>query len=126
MKVQYMLGTSSYTKEMEIANTMVLDKQLKLPIPLITAVQVLTKKHHKLKKIYVGKEIHLESFHQARYYIKRYDISYDDLIDLLLQGYKRVCLLNYKKYDQILVGIEETDEVVPDYFALRTSLEKLS
>ena len=67
----------------------------------------------------------MESFHQARYYIKRYDISYDDLIDLLLQGYKRVCLLNYKKYDQILVGIEETDEVVPDYFALRTSLEKL-
>ena len=50
MKVQYMLGTLSYTNETEICNTEVLEKQLKLPIPLITAVQILTKKHKKLKK----------------------------------------------------------------------------
>ncbi len=125
MKVQYMLGTLSYTNETEICNTEVLEKQLKLPIPLITAVQILTKKHKKLKKIYVGKEIQLDSY-QTNYFIRHYDIPFDDCVDLLLQGYKRACLLNYKKYDQILVGMKEEDEVVPDYFALRTSLEKLS
>lgn len=125
MKVQYMLGTLSYTNEIEICNTEVLEKQLRLPIPLITAVQILSKKHKKLKKIYVGKEIQLDSY-QTNYFIEHYDICYDDCVDLLLQGYKRACLLNYKKYDQILVGVKEEDEVVPDYFALRTSLEKLS
>ena len=125
MKVQYMLGTLSYTNETEICNTEVLEKQLKLPIPLITAVQILTKKHKKLKKIYVGKEIQLDSY-QTNYSIEHYDISFEDCVDLLLQGYKRACLLNYKKYDQILVGVKEEDEVVPDYFGLRTSLEKLS
>ena len=125
MKVQYMLGTLSYTNETEICNTEVLEKQLKLPIPLITAVQIFTKKHKKLKKIYVGKEIQLDSY-QTNYLIEHYDISFEDCVDLLLQGYKRACLLNYKKYDQILVGVKEEDEVVPDYFALRTSLEKLS
>ena len=47
-------------------------------------------------------------------------------MEIALQGFKRACLLNYKKYDQIIVGVGEKDIVVPDYFALKKiiSVEK--
>ena len=56
------------------------------------------------------------------YWIKKYDLILDDLIELVLNGYERACLLNYKKYDQVIVGVCNDDIIVPDYYALRSKL----
>ena len=54
--------------------------------------------------------------------MKKYDISMEDLADLYALGFKRACILNFKKYDTVIVGMNDDDIVVPDYFALKKAL----
>ena len=73
--------------------------------------------------IYVGKELRLNATND--YYVSKYDLDEGELIRLRNEGYTRVCLLNYKKYDLVMVGLHKEDKVVPDYFALKRNLTKL-
>ena len=76
-----------------------------------------------LFSIYVGKEIALDA--QSKYYIEKYDLDKEELARFKQRGYERVCLLNFKKYDLILIGLKKQDRVVPDYYALKNNLAKL-
>jgi len=119
MKIQYMIGTTSCTEEDK--NLDFLDKQLQLSIPLVTGVNIKYKenKKEKLAKIYVGKEINLKEYQKEKFLLEKYDISLNDLAEVAVLGYSRACLLNYKKYETVLVGVENDALVVPDYFALK-------
>lgn len=126
-RISYVIGKSSYTKKIDIGdreNIEIMNKQLSLSIPLITGAKIENKKE--TKKIFVGKEIDLQSITTKNYWLEKYELSLDELMEIALQGFKRACLLNYKKYDQIIVGVGEKDIVVPDYFALKKiiSVEK--
>ena len=101
-------------------NLAFLDKQLHLSIPLITGADICSKK--KKIKIYVGKEINLKEYSKETYLREKFDISLETLADIAVQGYDRACLLNYKKYDQVIIGVEEDALIVPDYFALKTNI----
>ena len=119
-QISYVIGKSSYTKKMNIEdaeNIEIMNKQLSLSIPLITGVKIENKKE--IKNIFVGKEINLQSIISKNYWTEKYELSIDELMEIALQGFKRACLLNYKKYDQIIVGVAEEDIIVPDYFALK-------
>ncbi len=50
----------------------------------------------------------------------------DELANLSLQGFNKACLLNFKKYDQFLVGINRDDMIVSDYFALKRIIDGLA
>ena len=126
-QISYVIGKSSYTKKINIEdreNIEIMNKQFSLSIPLITGVKIENKRE--IKKIFVGKEIDLQSITTKNYWLEKYELSLDELMEIALQGFKRACLLNYKKYDQIIVGVGEKDIVVPDYFALKKiiSVEK--
>ena len=126
-RISYVIGKSSYTKKIDIGdreNIEIMNKQLSLSIPLITGAKIENKKE--TKKIFVGKEIDLQSITTKNYWLEKYELSLDELMEIALHGFKRACLLNYKKYDQIIVGVGEKDIVVPDYFALKKiiSVEK--
>jgi len=128
MKIQFTLGTSSFTPIMDIDNhnANVLERQLQISVPLITSVKLMKKNNKKeqIKNIYVGKEINLKTISKHNYWLTKYDISIEDVIDICLQGYKRACLLNYKRYDQIVVGVDANDEIVPDYYALKAKIKE--
>ena len=119
-KISYLVGTSSFTKQMNIneeENVDFINKQLSLSIPLITGVKIEDKKQ--VKQIFVGKEISLDHINENNYWLQKYDIALEELTDILLQGFKRACILNFKKYDSVIVGVHEKDIVVPDYYALK-------
>ena len=116
MKISYVIGTNSYTKEVNLTSNEsleIMNKQLSLSIPLITGAKIKRKK--RVKQIFVGKELSLSSLHKNNFWLQKYDLSLEEVMDIALQGYKRACLLNYKKYDQILVGVHDEDIIVPDY-----------
>ena len=119
-KISYLVGTSSFTKQMNInekENVDFINKQLSLSIPLITGVKIEEKKE--TKQIFVGKEISLDHINENNYWVQKYDIPLEKLTDLLLLGFKRACVLNFKKYDSVIVGVHDEDIVVPDYYALK-------
>lgn len=119
-QISYIIGKSSYTKKINIEdreNIEIMNKQFSLSIPLITGVKIENKRE--IKKIFVGKEIDLQSITTKNYWLEKYELSLEELMEIALQGFKRACLLNYKKYDQIIVGVGEKDIIVPDYFALK-------
>ena len=120
MKISYVIGTNSYTKEVNLTSNEsleIMNKQLSLSIPLITGAKIKRKK--RVKQIFVGKELSLSSLHKNNFWLQKYDLSLEEVMDIALQGYKRACLLNYKKYDQILVGVHDEDIIVPDYFSVK-------
>ena len=43
-----------------------------------------------------------------------------------LKGYKKVCLLNYNRFESKMIGLNQDDIVVSDYYALRTKLTNIS
>ncbi len=119
-QISYVIGKSSYTKKIDIEdqeNIEIINKQFSLSIPLITGVKIENKKE--TKTIFVGKEIDLQNIITKNYLLEKYELSLEALMEIALQGFKRACLLNYKKYDQIVVGVREKDIIVPDYFALK-------
>ena len=125
IKVQYVVGKSSLSLEYPIVNFLdFLNKQLHLSIPLITGVKISYKKNKKeyIYRVYVGKEIPLKECSKDRLFLQKYDISLHDLASVAVLGYDRACLLNFKKYDQVIVGIHSEDMVVPDYYALKKVL----
>ena len=89
----------------------------------IRAQMKVHKRKNKLFSIYVGKELQLNATND--YYVSKYDLDEEELIRLRNEGYTRVCLLNYKKYDLVMVGLHKSDRVVPDYFALKRNVIKL-
>ena len=96
-KISYLVGTSSFTKQMNIneeENVDFINKQLSLSIPLITGVKIEDKKQ--VKQIFVGKEISLDHINENNYWLQKYDIALEELTDILLQGFKRACILNFK------------------------------
>ena len=124
MKISYRIGTSAWTKEYEENPFDLLQKQLKLSIPMITGAKIV-KEDGSEKQIFVGRKIDLYfNTNYQTYYADKYDLSIDELIDLYLEGYHSVCLLNYKKYDQVVVGVHEEDEVVSDYYALKEKIKE--
>lgn len=128
----YGIGKKAYTKEYSLNQDCFLkplQKQISLSFPLVTSVTLRVKKS-KISKdlfsIYVGKELNLKNYND--YYIQKYDLDLDELERLRDAGFERVCLLNYKKYDLVLIGLQKDDIVVPDYYALKRNilnLEKL-
>ncbi len=119
-QISYVIGKSSYTKKIDIEdqeNIEIINKQFSLSIPLITGVKIENKKE--TKTIFVGKEIDLQNILTKNYLLEKYELSLEELMEIALHGFKRACLLNYKKYDQIVVGVREKDIIVPDYFALK-------
>lgn len=125
MKIQYTLGTNCYTPIYELNEEYaIMERQLQLSFPIITSVKFFdSKKRNISKQIFVGKEIDLQN-NSARFWLEKYELSFEDISDIYLQGFKKACLLNYKKYDQIVVGMKDNDEVVPDYFALKEKIKE--
>ena len=124
MKLSYRLGTKSWTQEVEENLFDVLQKQLEISIPMITGAKIV-KEDGSEKQILVGKKIDLSfNTNYQTYYTDKYDLSLEELIDLYLEGFRSVCLLNYKKYDPIVVGLREGDEVVSDYYALKEKIKE--
>lgn len=125
----YGIGKQARTKEYSFYNSCFLEplnKQSSLSIPLITSVTLKAKnvfEQQELFSIYVGKEIYLNCYND--YYIDKYDIDVDELERYRDAGYERVCLLNYKKYDLVMIGLRKQDRVVPDYYALKRDLMRL-
>lgn len=127
----YGIGSRAKTREYLMTNDNYLkplEKQSLLSFPLITSITVraVSKENHKknnLFSIYVGKELRLNATND--YYVSKYDLDEEELTRLRNEGYDRVCLLNYKKYDLVMVGLNKCDKVVPDYFALRRDVNKL-
>ena len=104
-----------------------LHKQLQLNVPLITSITLRVKKefgNRVLFSIYVGKELNLKAL--PSYYVEKYDLDMEEIERFLDAGYERDCLLNYKKYDSFLIGLNPRDKVVPDYYALKRKLDKFA
>jgi hypothetical protein len=127
----YGIGSQAKTREYKLSSERCfepLQKQNTLSFPLITSVTIRAqmkdhKRKNKLFSIYVGKELQLNATND--YYVSKYDLDEEELIRLRNEGYTRVCLLNYKKYDLVMVGLHKSDRVVPDYFALKRNVIKL-
>ena len=71
-KISYLVGTSSFTKQMNIneeENVDFINKQLSLSIPLITGVKIEDKKQ--VKQIFVGKEISLDHINENNYWLQK-------------------------------------------------------
>jgi len=56
---------------------------------------------------------------------EKYNITLNDIADVAVLGYDRVCLLNFKKYDQVMVGVDKNSIIVPDYYALKKLIFQL-
>ncbi len=128
IKVQYLIGRTTKSLEYPLFKFLdFLNKQLQLSIPLITGVNITYRKNKKefLKRVYVGKEIDLKEYYKDKYIFEKYDISMSDLAEIAVLGYKRACLLNFKKYDQVIVGIDSDAIVVPDYYSLKKVLNQI-
>jgi len=128
LKIQYMIGKSSLSEKYSMNdNFEVLKKQFELSIPLITGARITYKKNKKnhSQKIYVGKEIPVKEHMNEEELFEKYNITLNDIADVAVLGYDRVCLLNFKKYDTVVVGVEENAIVVPDYFALKNTIHQI-
>lgn len=122
----YGIGKKAKSVEYSCSNSDALNplvKQISLSIPLITSVTLKTKQKKELYSIYVGKEFYLNCSND--YYIEKYDLDAEELERFKDAGYERVCLLNYKKYDPVIIGLKKSDKVVPDYYALKSNMTKL-
>lgn len=127
----YGIGSVAKTREYLLSSERCFEplyKQSSLSFPLITSMTVRAiskdkKKKNNLFSIYVGKELRLNSSNE--YYIEKYGLDEEEMNRLRTEGFQRVCLLNYKKYDVVMVGLHKEDKVVPDYFALKRNLTKL-
>ena len=123
--IQYQIGLKSYTKKLPIQNQIPMNKQFSLSLPLITGATV-SLPIKKVVKILVGKEINLQNIAYDKYKIEKYNLNINELADLALKGYKKACLLNYKKYDQVIVGMNNDDYIVSDYFALKRVIDDIA
>ena len=122
-EISYIIGKKSYTPKRNVLdkeNLKIIEKQFSLSIPLITGAKINNKK--KETNIFIGKEIDLQEFFYKKYLLEKYDVSLDMVIDMALEGFKKACLLNYKKYDQALIGLTEKDVVVPDFYSFRQKI----
>ena len=119
--LQFYIGKNSLTKENQVSPFKLLEKQLSLSIPLITGMKITFQKKKKKwnQKVYVGRELKIEDLQKNPSLLEKYNINFEELADIAVEGYQKVCLLNYKKYDSVLVGVKEEDLIVPDYFALK-------
>lgn len=123
MGSQFIIGKNSYTKFQSLDTTLnFLDKQLELSMPLITGVKLSLAKDKSLQ-IYVGKQINLKDYTEEKYLRHKFDIPVDTIASLAVLGYERACLLNYKKYEPVLVGVSKEDVIVPDYYSLRDNIK---
>lgn len=128
----YGIGNKAKSNEYILNSKFDLDpinKQIELTFPIVTSATIHMEQKDKnikneLCRIYVGKEFDLQEFLFHDENLEKYEIDQTDILKLMLQGYHRFCLLNYKKYDQIIVGLKEHDLVVSDYFALKTNINK--
>ena len=112
MGSQFIIGKNSYTKLQPLASTLpFLNKQLELSVPLITGVKLCLKKGEFLQ-IYVGKQINLKDYTEEKYLRHKFDIPVDTIASLAVEG-----------YDPVLVGVNERDLIVPDYYSLRDNIK---
>lgn len=129
LSLVYGIGSHACTKEYFFSSSSFLNplqKQISSSFPFITSITVKAmnqKKKRELFSIYVGKELNLNAYNDS--YIEKYDIDLEELERLRDAGYERVCLLNYKKYDSVMIGLKKRDKVVPDYYALKRNLLNL-
>ena len=99
--VKYHIGENSVTKEYPVTNPIPINKQLNISLPLITGATI----HLPIEKdikILVGKEINLNQIALDKPKLEKYDLNLDELADLSLKEYSKACLLNFKKYNQII------------------------
>ena len=123
--VKYHIGENSVTKEYPVTNPIPINKQLNISLPLITGATI----HLPIEKdikILVGKEIDLNQIALDKPKLEKYDLNLDELADLSLKGYSKACLLNFKKYNQIIVGINNEDMIVNDYYDLKKIIDGLA
>lgn len=123
--VKYHIGKNSFTKEYPVTNPVPINKQLNISLPLITGATI----HLPIEKdvkILVGKEINLNQIALDKPKLEEYNLNLDLLADLSLKGYSKACLLNFKKYDQIVVGINNDDMIVNDYNDLKKIIDGLA
>ena len=119
--LQFLIGKNSLTKESQVSPFELLEKQLSLSIPLITGMNITFQKKKKKwnQRVYVGRELKIQELQKDPSLLEKYNITIEELADIAVEGYQKVCVLNYKKYDSVLVGVSEEDLIVPDYFALK-------
>ncbi len=120
MVLKYLIGTSSYTNPSSLD---FLNKQFKIDVPLITGATITSNKNN--INLYVGKEFNRSDYVRDFDIISKYDLDLEELAGIYTKGYKKAVLLNYKKYEPVLIGINDNDIVVPDYYALRNEIVKL-
>ncbi len=123
--VKYQIGEKCFTKDFPVTNPVPILKQLRLSLPLITGATIKLPLKENIN-ILIGKEINLDKISLEKYKIEKYDLNLDQLADLSLKGYKKACLLSFKKYDQIIIGVKEQDIVVADYFSLKRIVDALA
>lgn len=122
LRIQYVIGKDCFSPEYSLENSFAfLNKQFGLSIPLITGIYIKYYKKRKkyLQKIYVGKEIRWRDFIKEEEQLEKYNLDLSDLADVAVLGYERACLLNFKKYEPIVVGVKNEDIIVPDYYSLK-------
>lgn len=119
--LQFYIGKNSLTKETKGYPFEFLEKQLSLSIPLITGMIITFQKKKKKwnQRVYVGRELKIQDIQKNPNLLEKYNINLEELADIAVEGYQKVCILNYKKYDSVLVGVKDEDLIVPDYFALK-------
>ena len=123
--VKYHIGKKAFTKEYPITNPVPINKQLNISLPLITGATIYLPIEKDIN-ILVGKEIDLNQIALDQHKIEKYNLNIDELAKLSLEGFNKACLLNFKKYDQIIVGVNDDDLVVTDYFALKRIIDGLA
>ena len=123
--VKYHIGENSFTKEYPVTNPIPINKQLNLSLPLITGATIHLPIDKDIK-VLVGKEIDLNQIALDKPKLEEYDLNLDELADLSLKGYSKACLLNFKKYNQIVIGINKDDMIVSDYFSLKKIIDSLA
>ena len=119
--LQFLIGKNSLTKENQVSPFDLLEKQLSLSIPLITGMNITFQKKKKKwnQRVYVGRELKIQDLQKNPSLLEKYNINLEELADIAVEGFQKVCVLNYKKYDSVLVGVSDEDLIVPDYFALK-------
>lgn len=123
--VKYLIGINCETKEQTFNLDYLESKNDFSAMPLITGALIRFNLPDQIK-ILIGQEIDLHNIQKAKNLLKRNHITINDLTDLILNGYDRACIVQNKKYERVVVGLDDKDFVVKNFKTLKLLLEKIN
>ncbi len=120
--VKYLIGINCVTKEQAFNLDYLETKNDFTSQPLITGALIIPEQI----KILIGQEIDLHNIQKAKNILKQNNITIKDLTDLALNGYARACIVQNKKYERVIVGLDDNDFVVKNIKSLKILLQKIN